>query len=281
MKFIRFGEPGSERPGMVDSEGHHRDLSEHIFDLAGEALAPDVLARLAEIDPAELPLVPDGTRLGPAVARPGKIVCIGLNYADHAAETGATPPKEPMIFMKATSAWSGPNDPIRIPRGSEKTDWEVELAVVIGRRAKYISEAEVPDHIAGYAVMNDVSERAFQKERGGQFTKGKSADSFAPFGPWLVTPDEVADPQALSLWAEIDGHRYQDGTTADMITPVFDVIAHLSQFMTLEPGDVIATGTPAGVGLGVKPDPVFLKPGQAVRIGIEGLGEQEMQTVAD
>ncbi len=281
MKLIRYGQPGEERPGLIDAEGVWRDLSDHVTDLTGEALSPDALAHLAALETSKLPLVPQGTRLGPPVGDPGKIVCIGLNYADHAAETGRPAPDEPMIFLKATSALSGPNDEIRIPRTSEKTDWEVELAVVIGTHAKYITDAQAMDHIAGFTVMNDVSERAFQNERGGQFTKGKSCDSFAPLGPWLVTRDEVADPQNLRLWTDVDGTMRQDGTTADMVHPVAKTIAYLSQFMALHPGDIIATGTPAGVGAGIKPDPVFLTPGQTVRIGIDGLGEQLCETVPD
>jgi 2-keto-4-pentenoate hydratase/2-oxohepta-3-ene-1,7-dioic acid hydratase in catechol pathway len=273
MKLVRHGAKGQEKPGLVDAQGQIRDLSGHVADISGDNLSPDTLARLAAIDPSGLPIVAAGTRLGPCVARMGKIVGVGLNYRDHAKETGAAVPAEPMIFMKATSGLNGPYDDIVLPRTSVKLDWEVELAVVIGRRAQYVSLDDAMDYVAGYAVMNDVSERAFQKERGGQFTKGKSADSFAPLGPWLVTRDEIADPQALRLWTKVDGAMMQDGSTSDMVFPVQFLVAELSQFMTFEPGDVITTGTPSGVAAGRTP-PNFLKAGQVLEMGIDGLGSQ-------
>lgn len=277
MRLLRFGERGREKPGMLDAAGRIRDLSGLITDLDGRTL--ERLDELRAIDPESLPLVAGEPRIGPPVARVGKIMAIGLNYSDHAAETGAKVPEEPILFLKATSAITGPYDVIEIPRGSEKTDWEVELGVVIGRRAKYIEEKDAFDYIAGYCVVNDVSERDFQIHHCGQWTKGKSHDTFAPMGPWLVTKDEVADPNDLDLWLEVDGHRYQNGNTRTMIFKVPFLIAYLSRFMTLEPGDVIITGTPPGVGLGQKP-PVFLRPGQTVRLGITGLGEQRLTTVA-
>ncbi|MEZ5775203.1 MAG: ureidoglycolate lyase [Hyphomicrobiaceae bacterium] len=280
MKLLRFGPKGEEKPGLLDGAGRLRDLSAAVADIAGPALSSSALDRLRAIDPASLPLVAGTPRLGPCVGAVGKLIAIGLNYSDHAAETGMEVPSEPIVFMKATSSICGPADPLEIPRGSQKTDWEVELGVVIGTRAKYVSEADALAHVAGYCVVNDVSERAFQAERKGQWTKGKSHDTFGPIGPWLVTADEIADPQALKLWCEIDGHRYQDGTTATMVYGVRFLVAYLSQFMTLEPGDVIATGTPPGVGLGIKPAPVFLRPGQRVRLGVEGLGEQDHETIA-
>ncbi|WP_427026314.1 fumarylacetoacetate hydrolase family protein (plasmid) [Aureimonas ureilytica] len=279
MKLLRFGAPGAEKPGLLDAAGAVRDLSAHLPDLAGDALSPASLARLAALDPASLPLAPEGSRIGACVARPGKFICIGLNYADHARETGKEPPPEPIVFMKATSAFSGPYDDVEIPRGSEKTDWEVELGVVIGSTAKYVSEADALDHVAGYCLVNDVSERAFQSERGGQWTKGKSHDTFGPTGPFLVTRDEVPDPQALDLWLDVDGVRRQTGNTRTMIFGVAHLVSYLSEFMTLEPGDIIATGTPPGVGLGFKP-PIFLREGQEMRLGIQGLGEQRQRTVA-
>ena len=271
MKLMRVGPPGRERPAMLDGEVI-RDLSGEVEDIAGEALSDEGLERLRGLDPSGLPEMAPG-RVGPCVGRVGKMVCIGLNYSDHAAETGAEVPKEPILFMKATTAICGPDDEVLIPRGSEKTDWEVELGVVIGATARYVEEAQAMAHVAGYCVVNDVSERAFQTERGGQWTKGKSADTFGPMGPWLVTRDEVPDPQALSLWLEVDGHRYQDGTTATMVFGVAHLVSYVSRFMTLAPGDVISTGTPPGVGMGCKP-PVYLRPGQTMRLGIEGLGEQ-------
>ena len=269
MKFLRYGEPGREKPGILDGNGVLRDLSGQVDDLAG-----DVLARLDSLT-ADGPVVEGNPRLGPPVAGTGKMVCIGLNYRDHAAETGATPPPEPMIFMKATSAICGPNDTLELPRGSTNTDLEVELGIVIGKRAKYITEDQVMDHIAGFVAVNDVSEREYQKRRAGQFTKGKSCDTFGPIGPWLVTPDEIADPQKLGLRLMVNGETRQDGNTADMIFGVAFSVAYLSQFMTLHPGDIIATGTPAGVGLGMDP-PTFLKAGDEVVLEVDGLGQQRM-----
>lgn len=278
MKLLRYGAKGQEKPGLLDPQGRIRDLSGHIADLGATALLPETLARLKAIDTATLPLVAGTPRLGPCVTGTGKFICIGLNYSDHAAETGATVPPEPIIFMKATSAITGPNDPIEIPRGSQKTDWEVELGVVIGKPAKYVSESDAMAHVAGYCLINDVSERAFQAERQGQWTKGKSADTFGPIGPWLVTPDEIADPQALSMWLEVNGHRYQNGSTATMVYGVRHLVSYLSQFMSLQPGDIISTGTPPGVGLGQNPQ-VYLKAGDVVTLGIEGLGTQRQDVV--
>lgn len=280
MKLLRYGPPGEEKPGMLDGEGRIRDLSAVVADIAGEALLPESLQGLRALDAQALPLVEGEPRLGPCVGRVGKFICIGLNYADHAAESGLPVPSEPIIFMKATSAICGPNDAIRIPRGSTKTDWEAELGVVIGRPAKYVSQDRAFDHVAGYCVINDVSEREFQIERGGQWTKGKSCDTFGPIGPWLVTPDEIADPQRLAMWLEVDGTRRQDGSTETMVFGVAHLVSYLSQFMSLQPGDVISTGTPPGVGMGQKP-PVYLEPGQTVRLGIEGLGEQMQRVEAD
>ena len=279
MKLLRFGVPGAERPGMLDADGRIRDLSGVVADIAGAALTPDGLARLAAIDPATLPLVEGGPRIGPCVGAVGKFICIGLNYSDHAAESGLPVPSEPVVFMKATSAIVGPNDPVEIPRGSEKTDWEVELGVVIGKPAKYVTEAQALDHVAGYCVINDVSERAFQIERGGTWDKGKGHDTFGPIGPWLVTRDEVPDPQALDLWLEVDGRRFQNGSTSTMIFTVAHIVSYVSQFMSLQPGDVISTGTPPGVGMGQKP-PLYLKAGQTMRLGIAGLGEQRQTTIS-
>ncbi|MEH3092852.1 MAG: fumarylacetoacetate hydrolase family protein [Agrobacterium cavarae] len=278
MKLLRYGPAGAEKPALVAKDGSIRDLSGVIADFNGEVLSNAGLARLAAIDPATLPEV-SVARIGSCVPRPGKFICVGLNYADHAKETGKAPPDEPILFMKATSAVVGPNDDVEIPCGSTKADWEVELGVVIGTRAKYVSKADALNHVAGYCVVNDVSERAFQSERGGQWTKGKSHDTFGPIGPWLVTRDEVADPQNLALWLDVDGIRRQTGNTNTMIFGVAHLVSYISQFMTLEPGDVIATGTPPGVGMGIKPDPVFLKTGQVMTLGIEGLGEQRQQTV--
>ena len=279
MKLLRYGEKGQERPALLDADGRLRDLSAHISDIAGDALLPQNLARLQELDPASLPLVPGNPRLGACVGQVGKFICIGLNYADHAAETGAPIPDEPIIFNKWTSAIVGPNDTIEIPRHSTKTDWEVELGVVIGQGGRYIEESQAMQHVAGYCVINDVSEREFQLERGGTWDKGKGCDTFGPLGPWLVSRDEIADPHQLSIWLEVDGHRYQNGNTRTMIFQIPKVISSLSQFMSLQPGDVISTGTPPGVGLGIKPTPVYLKPGQKIRLGIEGLGEQNQTTV--
>ncbi len=280
MKLLRHGPAGAEKPGLMHADGTIRDLSGHVEDIAGDALSDEGLARIAGVDPGTLPVVDAGARLGPCVGRTGKFICIGLNYSDHAAETGATVPPEPIIFMKATSAIVGPNDPIIIPRGSEKTDWEVELAVIIGARAKYVAEAEALSYVAGYAVANDVSERAFQAERQGQWTKGKSCDNFGQLGPWLVTRDEVPDPQDLSMWCKVNGETMQDGSTRTMVYGVAHLVSYLSQFFTLHPGDVISTGTPPGVGLGMKP-PRFLKAGEVVTLGIQGLGEQRQDVVAD
>ncbi|NVZ95913.1 fumarylacetoacetate hydrolase family protein [Pseudomonas sp. D6002] len=279
MKLLRYGEKGQERPALLDADGRLRDLSAHISDIAGGALLPQNLARLQELDPASLPLVPGNPRLGACVGQVGKFICIGLNYADHAAETGAPIPDEPIIFNKWTSAIVGPNDNIEIPRHSTKTDWEVELGVVIGQGGRYIEESQAMQHVAGYCVINDVSEREFQLERGGTWDKGKGCDTFGPLGPWLVSRDEIADPHQLSIWLEVDGHRYQNGNTRTMIFQIPKLISYLSQFMSLQPGDVISTGTPPGVGLGIKPVPVYLKPGQKIRLGIEGLGEQNQTTV--
>lgn len=264
---------------MLDVAGHVRDLSDHVRDLAGEVLAPERLAQLAALDPNTLPQVDGSPRLGPPVDGIGKILGVGLNYRSHAEETGAEPRAEPLIFSKAINALNGPSDAVMIPRGAAQADWEVELAVVIGRVSRYVEEDRALDHVAGYCVINDVSERSFQRERGGQFVKGKSADTFAPLGPWLVTPDEVPDPQNLALWLNLNGRRRQSASTADMIFPVAFLIAHISQFMTLMPGDVIATGTPAGVGLGCKP-PEFLKPGDVMELGVEGLGQQRQEVIA-
>jgi 2-keto-4-pentenoate hydratase/2-oxohepta-3-ene-1,7-dioic acid hydratase in catechol pathway len=280
MKLVRFGEPGRERPGIVDKSGKIRDFAGHMLDVAGADLDPDNLARLAKVDPESLPLAVDVTRLGPCVAGTGKFICIGLNYSDHAAETNAKVPPEPIIFMKATSAIVGPNDDLLIPRGSEKTDWEVELGVVIGRKAKYVSEADALGYVAGYCVAHDVSERAFQTERQGQWTKGKSCDTFGPIGPWLVTKDEVPDPQNLPMWLTVNGEKVQNGSTKTMVYGVAFLVSYLSQFMSLMPGDVISTGTPPGVGMGMKP-PRFLKAGDVVELGIEGLGQQRQDVKAD
>lgn len=279
MKLLRYGEKGQERPALLDADGRLRDLSAHISDVAGDVLLPQNLARLQELDPASLPLVPGNPRLGACVGQVGKFICIGLNYADHAAETGAPIPDEPIIFNKWTSAIVGPNDNVEIPRHSTKTDWEVELGVVIGQGGRYIDESQAMQHVAGYCVINDVSEREFQLERGGTWDKGKGCDTFGPLGPWLVSRDEIADPHQLSIWLEVDGHRYQNGNTRTMIFQIPKLISYLSQFMSLQPGDVISTGTPPGVGLGIKPTPVYLKSGQKIRLGIEGLGEQNQTTV--
>ncbi len=280
MKLLRFGEPGSEKPGLLDADGVIRDLSGHVADIGGAALDPASLAALGRLDPKSLPAVAGNPRLGACVAGVGKFLCIGLNYSDHAAETGAAVPSEPVVFMKASSAVVGPNDDVLIPRGSEKTDWEVELGVVIGRTAKYVSEAEALDYVAGYCVSHDVSERAFQIERQGQWTKGKSCDTFGPIGPWLVTKDEIADPQDLKMWLTVNGEMMQDGSSKTMVYGVAHLVSYLSQFMSLHPGDVISTGTPPGVGLGMKP-PRYLKAGDIVELGIEGLGNQKQTFRAD
>ena len=280
MKLLRHGPVGAEQPGLLHSDGTIRDLTGIVPDIGGAVLSDAGLSALRGIKVGELPVVAEGTRLGPCVAGTGKFICIGLNYSDHAAETGATVPPEPIIFMKATSAICGPHDPIIMPRTSEKTDWEVELAVIIGTKAKYVSEKDAMDHVAGYAVTNDVSERAFQTERSGQWTKGKSCDNFGQIGPWLVTRDEVADPQALKMWLTVNGEKMQNGSTATMVYGVAHLVSYLSQFMTLHPGDVISTGTPPGVGLGMKP-PRYLKAGDVVELGIEGLGQQRQDVIAD
>ncbi|MCY1666895.1 fumarylacetoacetate hydrolase family protein [Rhizobium sp. SL86] len=280
MKLLRYGPIGAEKPGLLAADGTIRDLSAHLSDLSGAALDPAALAKLASIDTASLPEVSSAERLGACVAGTGKFICIGLNYSDHAAESGMAVPPEPVIFMKATSAICGPNDDVLIPRGSEKTDWEVELGIVIGKTAKYVSEAEALDYVAGYCVSHDVSERGFQTERSGQWTKGKSCDTFGPIGPWLVTKDEIADPQNLSMWLKVNGETMQDGTTSTMVYGVAFLVSYLSQFMSLHPGDVISTGTPPGVGMGMKP-PRYLKPGDVVELGIEGLGRQKQTFKAD
>ena len=279
MKLLRYGAPGQERPGILDSQGQLRDLSGVVDDIAGATLLPAGLARLAEIDLAKLPLVEGSPRIGPCVGRVGKMICVGLNYADHAAESGMAVPSEPVLFMKATSAIVGPNDAVEIPPGALKVDWEVELGVVIGKAARYVSRETALDHVAGYCVINDVSERAYQLERGGQWDKGKGCDTFGPLGPWLVTRDEVPDAQALDLWLEVDGHRFQNGNTRTMVFDVATLVSYISQFMSLQPGDVISTGTPPGVGMGHKPEPLYLKAGQTMRLGIAGLGEQQQRTI--
>jgi len=278
MKLLRYGPRGAEKPGVLDAAGQIRDLSGIVGDISGEVLTR--LGDLKHLDVEGLPLVEGNPRLGACVGGTGKFICIGLNYSDHAAETGAKVPPEPIIFMKATSAICGPHDPILIPRGSEKTDWEVELGVVIGKAAKYVTEADALNHVAGYCVINDVSERAFQTERSGQWTKGKSCDNFGQTGPWLVTPDEVADPQDLKMWLTVNGKTMQDGSTKTMVYGVAHLVSYLSQFFTLHPGDIISTGTPPGVGLGMKP-PTFLKAGDVVELGIEGLGSQRQVCVQD
>lgn len=280
MKLVRWGLDGQEKPGILDQTGAIRDLSSVIPDISHSILSDSGLDALRRLNLAPLPVVPAETRLGVPFAGTGKIIAIGLNYADHAEEAGLKPPAEPIVFQKATSSLCGPTDALEIPRGSLKTDWEIELGVVIGRRAKYITEADALEYVAGYCTTNDVSERHLQTERGGQWTKGKSHDTFCPVGPWLVTRDEVPDPQALVLWCEVDGHRYQNGTTAPMIFGVAHIIAYLSQMMTLLPGDLIVTGTPPGVGMGIKPEPVFLRPGQIVTCEVVGLGAQRHLTVS-
>ncbi len=279
MKLLRYGQPGHEKPGLLDDQGRIRDLSAHVTDIAGTELSPESIKRLTQLDPEALPLVAGNPRFGPCVSGTGKFICIGLNYADHAAESGLLVPPEPVIFMKATSAIIGPDDDVEIPRGSVKSDWEVELGVIIGSHTKYVSEENAMDHVAGYCVVNDLSERAFQTERSGQWTKGKSADTFGPIGPWLVTKDEVADPQSLKMWMEVNGKRFQNGSTATMVYGVKFLVSYLSQFMSLHPGDIISTGTPPGVGMGQKPQ-VFLRAGDVMELGIEGLGTQRQVTKA-
>ena len=274
MKLLRVGAKGAEKPAILAADGSIRDLSGIVSDIGGETLTPDGLAKVASANIEALPRLDSSERIGPCVANVGKFICIGLNYADHAAETGAKIPEEPIIFMKATSAIIGPNDDVIIPKNAIKPDWEVELGVVIGKEARYVEEADAFDHVAGYCLVNDVSERHFQTERGGTWDKGKGCDTFGPIGPWLVTRDEVPDPQNLSMWLEVDGKRYQNGSTKTMIFGVARVVSYVSQFMSLQPGDIISTGTPPGVGMGIKPEPVWLKPGNVMRLGIEGLGEQ-------
>ena len=278
MKLLRVGNAGKERPAMVDADGMLRDLSGVVSDIAGTTLLPASIERLRRIDPKTLPLVAGTPRIGACVGRVGKFICIGLNYSDHAAESGMAVPVEPVVFMKATSSISGPYDDVMIPRGSEKTDWEVELGVIIGKEARYVTEDDALAHVVGYCVVNDLSERAFQLEGTGQWVKGKSADTFGPIGPWLVTTEDVPDPQLLRLWLEVDGHRYQEGSTATMVFGVAHLVSYLSRFMSLQPGDIISTGTPPGVGLGQKP-PVYLKPDNVIRLGIDGLGEQRQTLV--
>jgi 2-keto-4-pentenoate hydratase/2-oxohepta-3-ene-1,7-dioic acid hydratase in catechol pathway len=281
MKLLRYGNKGQEKPGVLDSQGKIRSLVGVVQDVSSHTLATGLLEQLQNVDIESLPVVEGSPRIGACVAGVGKFVCIGLNYKDHADETGAAYPKEPVLFMKATSSIIGPNDDVVIPRGSQKSDWEVELGVVIGKAAKYVSEKEALDYVAGYCVVNDLSEREYQMERGGQWDKGKGCDTFGPIGPYLVTKDEIPDVQNLRLWLELDGKRYQDGNTKNMIFGVAHIVSYLSNFFTLHPGDIISTGTPAGVGLGLKPTPIYLKAGQTMRLGIEGLGEQTQKTVAD
>ncbi|HWZ80172.1 MAG TPA: fumarylacetoacetate hydrolase family protein [Candidatus Sulfotelmatobacter sp.] len=278
MKLLRFGNRGQEKPGALDSEGQIRDLSGVVADIAGAALLPDSLERLRQIDLHTLPLVTGSPRLGPCAGSVGKFLCIGLNYSDHAAESGMAVPAEPVLFMKATSAICGPNDDVVIPMGSQKTDWEVELGVVIGKEARYVRKEDALSHVAGYCVVNDLSERAFQLEGTGQWVKGKSADTFGPIGPWLVTTDEVPDPQSLRLWLDVDGHRYQNGSTSTMVFGIAHLVGYVSHFMSLQPGDIISTGTPPGVGLGQKP-PTYLRAGNVLMLGIEGLGQQRQLVV--
>ena len=279
MKLLRHGAVGAEKPGLLDNAGEIRDLSSHLSDIAGETLSDENLAKIAELDSNSLPIVSADTRLGACVGSVGKFICIGLNYADHAQEAGMDLPEEPVVFFKATSAIMGPNDNVEIPRGSVKTDWEVELGVVIGKPTKYVSEDNALDHVAGYCVVNDLSERDFQLHRSGQWVKGKSADTFGPIGPWLVTRDEIADPQSLDMYLEVNGHRYQNGSTKTMHFNVAKVVSHLSQFMSLQAGDVISTGTPPGVGMGQSPE-TYLKSGDVIKLGISGLGSQKQDVVA-
>lgn len=280
MKLLRYGPAGRERPGLLDAEGRIRDLSAHLPDLGPDALAPERLAALARLDPSSLPLVEGAPRLGVPVAGVGKFIAIGLNYADHAAESNLPIPTEPVVFTKAISSLSGPNDPVMLPRDSVKGDWEVELGIVIGRRAAYVEEAEALAHVAGYCLVNDVSEREFQIERGGTWDKGKGCDTFGPVGPWLVTADEVGDPQDLDMWLDLNGRRMQTGNTRTMIFGCAEIVSYVSRFMTLMPGDIITTGTPPGVGMGIKPAPVYLKPGDVMTLGIAKLGEQRQEVVA-
>jgi len=278
MKLLRYGDPGAEKWGAADAQGKVRTLDDALQHVTGDPLSPGWLAQLCKLDPEKLPLLKTERRIGPPIPRPLNFVCIGLNYADHAAETGGKVPKEPIVFLKSLSAFSGPFDTVLIPRGSKKTDWEVELGVVIGTKARYVSEADAMAHVAGYCVVNDVSEREYQTERSGTWDKGKGCDTFGPVGPYLVTKDEIPDPQDLDLWTEVDGKRMQNGNTKTMVFGVKALVSYVSQFITLHPGDIIATGTPPGVGLGVKPEPVFLKAGQTLRVGVQGLGEQHYKT---
>ena len=280
MKLLRYGPKGSEKPGLLDANGQVRDLSGHVADITGAQLSPASLKALAAIDPATLPLVEGSPRYGVPVNGVGKFIAVGLNFADHAAESNLPIPEEPVLFTKAVSCLTGPNDPVMIPRGSEKTDWEVELGVVIGSRARYVTENEALDHVAGYVLINDVSERAFQIERGGTWDKGKGCDTFGPVGPWIVTRDEVGDPQDLAMWLDVNGARKQNGSSRTMIFPISKLVSYISEFMTLEPGDLITTGTPPGVGMGQKPVAVYLKAGDVIRLGIDKLGEQQQTVVA-
>jgi 2-keto-4-pentenoate hydratase/2-oxohepta-3-ene-1,7-dioic acid hydratase in catechol pathway len=280
MKLLRYGPAGAEKPGLLDADGSIRDLSAHVADLDGSQLSPAALAKLAQLDPAALPLVPGTPRLGVPVAAVGKFIAIGLNFVDHAAESNLPIPKEPIVFTKMTSSLSGPNDPVMLPQESVKSDWEVELGIVIGSRASYVSEAEALGHVAGYCLVNDVSEREYQLERGGTWDKGKGCDTFGPVGPWLVTSDEVGDPQALGMWLDLNGTRMQTGSTRTMIFGCATIVSYVSRFMTLLPGDIITTGTPPGVGMGKKPDPIFLKPGDVMTLGIDKLGAQRQEVVA-
>jgi len=280
MKLLRFGDAGAEKWGILDQAGKIRTLDDALAAITGDELSPEWLGQLSQLDPEKLPILMTERRIGPAIRRPLNFVCIGLNYADHAAETGGKPPKEPIIFLKSLSAFSGPYDDIIIPRDSQKTDWEAELGVVIGTKARYVTEDAALDHVAGYCVVNDVSEREFQMEKAGTWDKGKGCDTFGPVGPYLVTKDEVPDPQNLDIWCEVDGQRMQNGNTQTMIYGVKTLVSYVSRFITLYPGDIIATGTPAGVGLGKKPNPIFLRPGQSLKVGIQGMGEQVYKTVA-
>ena len=280
MKLLRYGPKGSEKPGLLDAEGHIRDLSGHVADITGAVLSPESLKALAAIDPGTLPLVEGSPRYGVPVDGVSKFIAVGLNFADHAAESNLPIPEEPVLFTKAVSCLTGPNDPVMIPRGSVKTDWEVELGVVIGSRARYVDEASALDHVAGYVLINDVSERAFQIERGGTWDKGKGSDTFGPVGPWIVTRDEVGDPQNLSMWLDVNGQRKQDGSSSTMIFPISKLVSYISEFITLEPGDLITTGTPPGVGMGQKPEAVYLKAGDEIRLGIDKLGEQRQMVIA-
>ncbi len=280
MKLLRYGPMGQEKPGLLDNQGNIRDISSIITDIDGSTLDKATLDKLSAITPESLPIVEGNPRIGPCVNGVNKVICIGLNYHDHAAEVGAKPTPEPRIFMKANSSICGPNDNVEIPRGSQKTDWEVELTIVIGKKAKYIDETSAMDHIAGYCLANDVSERDYQMHRSGQWVKGKSHDTFCPIGPWLVTKDEIEDPHDLNIWLEVDGVRRQNGTTSNLVHRIPVIISHLSQFMTLVPGDIVLTGTPAGVGMGIKPEPIFLKPGMTMELGIDGLGTQKQRTIS-